>query len=292
MDSSQLKGRPPYPFATIGVAVAFSPRLGAVLAEAKSLAESFGARLLLIHIGARTLNNETTLHETRARLRLNTDDVQVIWQDGDPVKTLLEICKRNLVDLLVLGAMRRENVLRYYLGSVARGISRAAKCSLLLLTEPKADGTSFRKLVVSGVQNPKTIHTMNTAVYFAQQVGCPDLTVVTELDQPGLAMVMADDSTAGEASLIKNRFSTDEANKVHAMVCLCSPGEVRVSEKVIPGRPGYAIRQYAASSGADLLVINSPDAKYGIIDRIFPHDLEYILEDLPCSMLIVHSRLS
>jgi len=292
MDYSKLKGRPPYPFETIGVAVAFSPRLEAVLAEAKRLAAQFGARLLLIHIGERSPANESSLNQMRERLGLDSDAVRVIWQEGDPVKTLLALCKDNLVDCLVLGAMRRENVLRYYLGSVARGISRAAKCSLLLLTEPKVGGTSFAKLVVSGVDHPKTIHTMNTAVYFAKQVGARDLTVVTELDQPGLAMVMADDSTAGQASLIKNRLSSDEADKVHAMVCLCHPGEIRISEKIIPGRPGYAIRQYADQSQADLLVINSPDTTYGLIDRIFTHDMEYILEDLPCSMLIVHSRLS
>jgi len=103
---------------------------------------------------------------------------------------------------------------------------------------------------------------------------------------------MADNSTANQASLIKNRLSSDQADKVHAMVSLCHPGEIRITEKIIPGRPGYAIRQYAGESQADLLVINSPDVTYGLIDRIFTHDMEYILEDLPCSMLIVHSRLS
>ena len=293
MDSSNLKGRPPYPFSTIGVAVAFSPRLERVLAEGKLLAETFGARLLLIHIGARTHGHEISLHEILTRLGINTAEVKVIWQEGDKVvRALLELCKQNSVDLLVLGARRRENVLRYYLGSVARGISRAAKCSLLLLTEPSLGGTPFRKLVVSGVLHPKTILTMKTAAYFARQMGASNMAVVTEVDQPGLAMAMADDSTAGQASLIKREFSSDEDLKLHAMVSRCPPDEFAITEQVIPGRPGYAIRQYAAISKADLLVINSPDARYGLIDRIFTHDMEYILEDLPCNMLIVHSRLS
>lgn len=293
MDSSNLKGRLPYPFATIGVAVAFSPRLEGLLAEAKLLAETFGARLLLMHIGDRTHGRETTLNEIRARLGIDTPEVRVIWQKGDTVvRSLLALCKRNSVDLLVLGARRRENVLRYYLGSVARGLSRAAKCSLLLLAEPSLGGTSFRRLVVSGVPHPKTIHTMKTAVYFARQVGASDIAVVTELDQPGLAMAMADDSTAGQASLIKKQFTSDQARSLHAMVTQCAPGEIKVAEEVVPGRPGYAIRKYAEASKADLLVINSPDAKYGLMDRIFTHDMEYILEDLPCNMLIVHSRPS
>jgi nucleotide-binding universal stress UspA family protein len=51
------------------------------------------------------------------------------------------------------------------------------------------------------------------------------------------------------------------------------------------------VRQYAEQKKADLLVINSPDVRYGIIDRIFTHDMEYILENLPCNVLIVHSRV-
>jgi nucleotide-binding universal stress UspA family protein len=292
MDFSKLKGRPPFPFTTIGVAVAFSPRLVGVLAEAKRLAATCGAKLLLIHIGERTPAHAAQLTAAREHLGLNDPEVREIWQQGDTVATLLALCKQNSVDLLVLGARRRENVLRHYLGSVARGISRAAKCSLLLLTDPKAAGTPFNTLVVSGVENPKTIHTMNTAVYFAQQVGSSDITVVTELDQPGLAMAMADDSTAGQATSIKKQFASDAANQAHAMVGLCRPSQIHITETIIPGRPGYAIRHYAASNHADLLVINSPDAKYGLIDRIFTHDMEYILEDLPCSMLIVHSRVS
>ena len=46
MDYSHLRGRRPFPFTTIAVAVAFSPRLEALLAEAARLAGIFGAGLL------------------------------------------------------------------------------------------------------------------------------------------------------------------------------------------------------------------------------------------------------
>ena len=65
-----------------------------------------------------------------------------------------------------------------------------------------------------------------------------------------------------------------------------------VETAVLFGRPGFVIREYAEKCRADLLVINSPDGRYRLMDRIFTHDLEYILEHLPCNMLIVHSRLA
>lgn len=59
----------------------------------------------------------------------------------------------------------------------------------------------------------------------------------------------------------------------------------------IDGKPGYVITQYAREQKADLLVLNSPDTKLNLIDRVFPHDIEYALADLPCDLLIVHSRV-
>ena len=293
MEHDKLKNRPAYPFETIGVAMAFSStRLEDVLAESKILAETFNARLLLIHIGDRTLDKENTLNAILKRLGVNHLEVQIIWQQGNPVKTLLNICKQHLVDLLVLRAKRREKGLSYYLGSVVRGLSRAAKCSLLLLTEPQVSGTSFKKIVVNGVQNPKTIPTIQTVNYFAAQMGAREIIVVTESDQQGVAMAMAYDSTANQTTLVKERLSSQEAQQLHELVCLCGPCEITVSEEIVAGRPGYAIRQYAEQANADLLVINSPDARYGLIDRIFTHDMEYILENLPCNLLIVHSRVS
>ncbi|NTV13533.1 MAG: universal stress protein [Desulfobulbaceae bacterium] len=292
MDYHKLKGRPSYPFETIGVAVAFSPRLELVLGEARRLAATFSARLVMIHVGERTEAKELLLRQTMAKVGLDDPEIPVVWREGDPVSRLLETCKDNTVDLLLLGARRRENMLRYYLGSVARGLSRAAKCSLLLLTEPQAAGSVFAKIVVSGVANPKTIHTMNAAVYLARELGGQEMTVVSESDQPGLAMAVAEDSRVEEARHFKDQFTSEAGEQAHALVCLCSPGELRITEKVVHGRPGYAIRQYAEQVGADLLVLNSPDSRYGLIDRIFTHGMEYILEDLPCNMLIVHSRVA
>jgi nucleotide-binding universal stress UspA family protein len=67
---------------------------------------------------------------------------------------------------------------------------------------------------------------------------------------------------------------------------------VRANTKIISGKPGYAIASYARKKQADLLIVNSPDSKLGLIDRLFTHDMEYILADLPCDVLIVHSRIN
>lgn len=293
MDYSKLKNRPSWPFETIGVAVAFSPRLEKILAESKILAEKFNATLILMHIGDRTRTKEHRLSELMQKLGMDEKTVRVVWNEGNTVETLLHLCKLNVVDLLVLGVMRKENIMQYYLGTLARKIARRSKCSVLLLTEPSNSGTRFKKMVVNVAESPKAVHTFNTAIYFAKHMRTREITAVSETHQPGLAMTMADDSTVSEVSRIRKQIKEGAHEKLNELIASAQDGKtVEISEKQVTGKPGFAIREFAANKKADLLVIDSPHTKLGIMDRIFTHGMEYILEDLPCNLLIVHSRVS
>lgn len=291
MDLSKLKKRPSYPFETIAVAISFSPRCEFLLAEAKRLSDSLNSALLLLHIGDKTPEKEQELDTMMAKAGVDPNHSRVIWMEGDPVDTLLKLCKLNIVDLLVLGALEKENLFKFYLGSIARNISRKAKCSVLLLTNPSSTLTKFKKIVVNGVENPKTIHTINTSLYLAKNLSIKDLTIVNEIEVPGLAMAIADDSTAPETKEIKRSFTEDSEESLQSILDKCDKAGVNVVDKTIKGKPGYAISKYAKDRKADLLVINSPDTQLNVFDRIFTHDIEYILADLPTNVLIVHSRV-
>ena len=289
-NADHLKGRPPFPFTTIAVAVAFSPRLAALLGEAVRLVDACGARLLLIHVGRKSPEKEKQLFDI-IRKHDNSDFPPIIWQTGEPVSVLLSVCKEHAVDLLMLGALRRESMFRYYLGSVARGLSRRAKCSLLLLTEPKTNGSQFSKIMVSCVDNPKTRYSIATAHYFAEKIAARQIHLVAEIDPAGLAMATSDDGGSGENRQMMRQLLNEAEQQLQALATETAGGGVPVVLQALTGRPGFAVRQYAADCHTDLLVINSPDGRYGLIDRIFTHDMEYILEELPANILIVHSRI-
>jgi nucleotide-binding universal stress UspA family protein len=292
MDLSKLKRRPSYPFETIAVAISFSPSCLPILMEAKRLADVCGASLLLLHIGEKSMEKEQELDELLAKSKINPNQSRVIWMEGDPVDTILRLCKLNIVDLLVLGALEKENLLKFYIGSIARNISRKAKCSVLLLTNPTSKPAKFKKFIVNGVENPKTVHTINTALYLAKKLNVKDVTIVNEVHIPGLAMAIADDSTAPEAKEFKKHLTEDSTENLHSLLDKCDVGDIKVTDKIVKGKPGYAISKYASDRKADLLVINSPDTHLNLFDRIFTHDIEFILADLPCNLLIVHSRVT
>lgn len=291
MDLSKLKKRPSYPFETIAVAISFSPRCQPILIEAKRLSDFCGAALLILHIGEKNSDKEQQLDEMMREVGIDSNHCRVIWMEGEPVDTILKLCKLNIVDLLILGALEKENILKFYIGSIARSISRKAKCSVLLLTNPTSQPQKFKKIVVNGVENPKTIHTINTALYLAKKLKVKDVTIVNEVDVPGLAMAIADDSTAPQTKEIKKSLTEGSAETLQTVIDKCDVGDVKVSDKLIKGKPGYAISKYARDKKADLLVINSPDTHLNLLDRIFAHDIEYILADLPCNVLIIHSRV-
>jgi nucleotide-binding universal stress UspA family protein len=291
MDLSKLKRRPSYPFETIAVAISFSPNCAYILGEAKHLADILGASLLLIHVGDKTPDKEQDLDKMMTSAGVSENHSRVIWMDGEPVDTILKLCKLNIVDLLVLGALEKENFLKFYLGSVARSIGRKAKCSVLLLTNPGPDPYKFKKIIVNGAENPKTIHTISTALYLAKGLKVKDVTIVNEVNVPGLAMAIAEDSTAPQTKELKKHLSEESEERLQSIIHKCDTGDIKVIDKIIKGKPGYAISKFAKDKKADLLVINSPDTHLSLLDRIFTHDIEFILADLPCNLLIVHSRI-
>ena len=291
-DLNKLKKRPSYPFETIAVGLAFSPRMEIVLAEAKKIADACNSKLVLVHVGEKTKEKEKSLGDILFRNNIEESKVKVIWAPGDVVDTILKLCKLNIVDLLILGALERENILKFYLGSVARTISRKAKCSVLLLTQATFSKKIKQKVIVNaGTEHPKTIHSINTSFYFAKHMGVNEVTLVHEVHAPVMAMAMAESSSAPEVTKMKKDFTEAESSKLHSLIGKCDTGNLKINEKVIKGKPGYAIRQYAETKKADLLVINSPDMHLTLFDRIFTHDIEYILAHIPCNLLIVHSRV-
>lgn len=291
MELNKLKKRPSYPFENIAVAVAFSPRIEAILHEAKYYADAFKANLILIHVGEHDPKKEEALEVLVTNIGLNKSKTRTIWMEGEPTDTILDLCKLNIVDLLILGALEKENLYKFYMGSIARKISRRAKCSVLLLTSPSNKPKKINKIVVNGVDNPKTEHTIATSIYFANAIKVKEISVVQEIDMPAVALTIAENSTAPEASKIKKEMKDEEFAKINSLVEKLKCEDCKIEVKNVTGKPGYAISHYAKTKHYDLLSINSPDTHLGIFDRIFTHDIEHILADLPCNLLIVHSRV-
>ena len=287
----KLKDKLPYPFENIAVAITFSPRYKSVIREAARMARLYDSKLTLIHIGVLNDEQRNKIIQCVEDCNIMNTSYTIITKKGPIVETILNICKQNLVDLLVFGALKKESVIEHYVGSIARKISRNAKCSVLLLPNPQDDPQPFHKVAVSAVDRSKTPLTIGTAVYMAKYESAEVLHKIGEEYIPMFESAYADSSTDDELDDQKTEFIHQSKTRMNKILCdIPDASKINIKKRVIFGKPGHSIHVFAKSCNPDILLVNSPKKQLGILDRLFPHDLEYLLEDLPCNLLIVHSR--
>ena len=286
-----IKGKASYPFETLALVVVFTSRLEALIAETKRFAGLFSAKVVFIHVGKRTSYKEKQLSRQLLAYGFNDSNCAVHWQDGSPVDIILTVCKQHVVDLLIMDPHEQESTLKLGTGSNAREITRKAKCSVMMMVDPQTHPVPFRKFVVNGYDHDKTIHTINTTIYFAECEGARDILVVDEMELPAVSLSPMEEMNDRDTMLVKSTFVRDENSKISSLLMLLDKKNMDIKMKTVSGRSGYTIAQFARHAKADLLVVNSPDHHLNIFDRIFSHDLEYVLVDLPCNILLVHSRV-
>ncbi len=275
------------PFNTIGVGAAFSPNLKANIYEAARLATFFNCKLILIHVGASSEDKIKTLSDLLNVFK--NIDFEIVFKPGNPVDAILGVTKEKNIDLLVLGAMQRERFITYYVGSIARKITRKAQCSVLLLIKPSVERVPCEHIVVNGLKDPKTEQTITSAFYVAKQLKAEKITIVEEIKQEQVSVKVEDDRSLRKANLIKEKISLRENSRIKEIIGHipedCTK-DIPVKLQPIFGKQGYSIGHYAQISRADLLVMNAP-SKMTFWDRLFPHDIEHILTELPTDVLIL-----
>lgn len=277
------------PFNRIGIGVAFSPNLKANICEVARLSTFLKSTLVLIHVGEKSSDKEKQLQEFLAPFVKDELQYEFVFQNGDPVDVILSVSEAKKVDLLVLGAVQRENVLKYYVGSIARKITRKAKCSVLLLIKPSVERQPCEHVVVNGLEDPRTKKTISTAFYMASTIHANRITIVEEVSQDEIAVKVDDDKSLRKATIAKEIIRKRENNRVKEIIDEIPEHykkNLAIKTQPIFGKRGYSIGHYAKVSRADLLVMNAA-GKLNFWDRLFPHDIEHILTELPTDVLII-----
>jgi nucleotide-binding universal stress UspA family protein len=268
------------------IGIAFSPNLKPNVFEAVRLANLFDAELVGVHVGRKSAEKETSLKKLLAEADDLNKPIKIIWQEGKPVDVILETCTKEQIDLLILGAIQQENILKYYVGSIARKITRKAPCSVLLLIKPSVVRVPCKHIVVNGLHDKKTAETIKTAFVISKYLKCKKITIVEEISQTELHVKVSDDKSLRESTIVKKRLKTREDQRVKNILKEINYDDTTVIIQSIFGTRGYSIGHYAKVKRADLLIMNAP-SKLGFLDRIFPHDIEYILSEIPTDVLIV-----
>lgn len=281
----------PTPFKKILFGFAFSPKLKINLLETTRIAHFFNAKLILLHVGEKTKEKEAEIYAVLQEIEPVGLWIEIQWLEGKPINTIKKACVDFKIDLLILGALQHENMYQFYVGSIARKLTRQVSCSVLLLIKPSETRVPCNHLVVNGLNAPDTAQTIGNAFFVAHSLGAKQITIVEEILNKEIHVDVEDDRSLKKASIIKERLKNREESRVRKIVDdlpknLTEP--VKINNQSIFGKRGYSIGHYAEVVRADLLIMNAP-TKSTIFDRIFPHDIEYILSDLPTDLLIIRN---
>ena len=279
-------------FKKILVGFAFSPNLKANVFESLRMAHFFGGKLIFVHAGSKTPEKETRFKEIVASSPVQSEKIMIEWRVGSPVNTLLQASQEFDVDLILLGALKRENVLKFYLGSIARKITRKAKCSVLLLINPSVERRPCQHIVVNGFDSPQTKDTIRASFMVAKALGSKKISLVEEISRSKVAVAVDDDRSLRRATLKKEKLRRQEHTRVKDVVKKLPAeltSDINWITQSIFGRRGYSIGHYAKVVRADLLVMNAQE-NLSFVDRLITRDIEHILAELPTDVLIINSK--
>lgn len=270
----------------IALAIAFSPRMEALIAETKKLVDIFNSELILIHVGVQAPELEEKLAEILVVSGMDAAKTKVLWKEGKPAKSILRTCEEEKVDLLVMGALKKEGFLTYYIGSVARKVIRKATCSVLTLIDPKVETTKFSKVVINGTQLDETPYVIQKGIEFSHAQGANVVHILNEIRLYGLQMATAGEGSEEDVSTTRRKLVQEEIHYVQQILNGLDQSGMKINIKVTAGKWAVELAKFAESIEADVLIMGDRRV-HSFLDRLFPHDLEEILMELPCNLLIV-----
>jgi len=275
-------------FKRIAAAIAFSPRAEANICETKRFADQLNAELILIHIGSDDDAAHAEFNELLKCSGINPNEVKQVWREGDPIKGIAQIIEEEQIDLLVVGALPKEGLFKYFVGSIARKICREVNCSVFLLTNPQKENRPTRTIALNTADKSCDEHTINVAFRLADSLQAEEVHLCQELDPSQVKVKVEDDSTLDEFNEAKELMKQNETERLTTLLKAVAPPETaQLKTDFIFGKPGVTLAHFTQSIGGDLLVMNAPSDRARLINRLFVSGIEYILGDLPCDLLLV-----
>ncbi len=270
-----IKGKASYPFSTIALAVAFNSDLEFLVSEMRRHSDNHGSLAVFIHHGKKTGEKFVQLSTVLTKYGFHDGNSRIYWEQANAVAAILQTCKHEVVDLLILGLSQNPDFAQPF-GKLTQELSTKAKCSVLIYS---GHNSSMKKIVIEANDHRKTEHALQTSFYFSEREKAEEVIVLDVAEQ----FASSDNTTSGNYS--NEPFLDSNLNRSIEKMALNVTVENHSGEDFID------INDYAMKKNADLLIVNSLDHHLQIFERISKNHIDLILPKLACNLLIVHSRL-
>jgi nucleotide-binding universal stress UspA family protein len=253
-----------------------------LLAEASRFAERLGVPLALIHATTGEAESQAHLREAVNQLTIPVEK-HIIWNKSESAQALLmSAAEQADIELLVAGAFEGPALnRRRFLSSAARKMVDSARCSLLLLVQPRIDTNNFRRLVVLTDFSEVSKIACEQALWLAEKdaVECVHVISIHTIFMDARARTGAKDGKPARTRVQEEQLMEDFL----ASLPKC---QVQVDWSIVDATTGFAACEFAESVEADLLVLPGYNRPQGRV----PPLADWALQVVPCSLWIVQDR--
>lgn len=252
----------------------------------RSLSRQFDARVTFIHAGNPQPEQKQLFETYLDKYGFKESEFKIIFKRGGINKTINELAETEKIDLVITGALKREPLRKLISGSISRRLARNAKIPVLLIPEASLPLKPTRKIVVA-VNDESPRRVIASGLMFARNLeGCKVILAkesVLHGAKFGLTQYYADN----EVEKSHMDLVASELSYLDEIMQYFDTEGIELYKKVVFGHSGVAVVEFANKVKCDLLIDAFPDFRLGILDRIFPHDVEYALQNLPCKLLLI-----
>lgn len=200
-----------------------------------------------------------------------------------PALGILAYAREVEADVIVMGTHGRRGVRRLVLGSVAAEVLRGASCPVLTVGPECDEAAEVRRILVpvdfSEHSQRALAHAKEIAGLFGARLDV--LHVIEEVALPDAYGYQLIPIALGQVQA--------RSREVLERLLQQAPGpEVPASIEVRPGYPALTIADYAAETGADLIVLSS-HGRTGLRRLLIGSVAEQVLRLAPCPVFVVKS---
>ncbi|HPN39241.1 MAG TPA: universal stress protein [Melioribacteraceae bacterium] len=275
-------------FNKIGLALSFSPSMHNNLAVALHIKRLYGAELCIIHSTSADNKDKAELEKILIDSKCDLNTIKIIEGKDDPADFILKTVTSEKIDLLIAGALKKENFVKHYIGSVARRLMHEAKCSVLIVSMEQKFNKKFNKFCTLVNYTNECERAIKTAYEFANIEKAENFCLIRDLWVPGLSLSGLDSGSIKESTNAINNFIEEEKEKIKIYIDeMQLTGKVPIQISCFYEKVAFNLSNYIKEIKADLLVISSPPKKTTIFDRFVADEFRYFYDDLPSNLLII-----
>lgn len=250
-------------YGRIAVASAFTPTYAALLEEAKRVARRCSAQLDVIHASAFDAEKEASFRE------IVGPDVPIRWSEAEtPATAIANVVKEFGYDLLIAGALHREDSDKPFTSGVARDLMKRVPCDLLLIPGASMEAHAIEHVIFAFEPGE------DCASFLADAVNAlsPRKVTIVAAETPFAAALAA---SRGEPAPDPRTWSEDVADGLRSR---CA---VEVDTWIVASNTGYAVLDAVQGIGADLFVVRGGSSGHPL-----PMHLDWLYSVIPTRLLV------